>query len=282
MTELTDLNDTDALNTAVSSQSVEGNVANMGGTDDVFQAILGMLSRFRNANIFRLRDNTDNTKLLAFNLSGLTTATTRTLTVPDRSGTFDVPTTALETGSKTILASERGTYFRKTGSAATWAPQAAATCGDGWAVTIKVEGEALTIDPQGAETIDGAATLVVPAGTTVRLWCNGTAFFSSFIAKPRVTGLFLNNGDELTFFKRGTLVHDFPSIAAQSYQSVDVAVTGATVTNQIAFANSNSIGDGLVLTARVFSTGTLRILVHNPTAAAIDPGNATLSWAIIG
>lgn len=88
MTELTDLNDTDALNTAVTSQSTEGNVANMGNMDNLFQATLGMLSRFRNANIFRLRDNTDKTKLLAFDLSGLTTATTRTLKVPNQSGSI--------------------------------------------------------------------------------------------------------------------------------------------------------------------------------------------------
>lgn len=87
MTELTDLNDTDALNTAVSGNSTEGNVANMGNMDNLQQAILGMLSRFRNANIFRLRDNTDKTKLLAFDLSGLTTATTRTWTAPDKNGT---------------------------------------------------------------------------------------------------------------------------------------------------------------------------------------------------
>ena len=68
MTELTDLSDTDASNTSVTGQSTQGNVANMGGMDNLQQAILGMLSRFRNANVFRLRDNTDNTKLLALDL----------------------------------------------------------------------------------------------------------------------------------------------------------------------------------------------------------------------
>lgn len=82
------------------------------------------------------------------------------------------------TGAHTILATEHGTFFRKTNGAATWAPQAAATCGDGWHVTIRVEDADLTIDPQGTETIDGATTLIVPANTTVQLWCNGTAFYS--------------------------------------------------------------------------------------------------------
>lgn len=39
-------------------------------------------------NTFRVQDNTDNTKQLAFELSGVTTATTRTLTIPDASGTI--------------------------------------------------------------------------------------------------------------------------------------------------------------------------------------------------
>lgn len=95
MTELTDLNDTDALNTAVTGNSTEGNVANMGNMDNLQQAILGMLSRFRNANIFRLRDNTDNTKKLAFNLAGITSGQERTLTAPDASGTVMLTSTAL-------------------------------------------------------------------------------------------------------------------------------------------------------------------------------------------
>lgn len=41
-------------------------------------------------NGFSLLDNADNTKVLAFQLSGITTATTRTLTIPDVSGTIIV------------------------------------------------------------------------------------------------------------------------------------------------------------------------------------------------
>ena len=41
-----------------------------------------------NDNGFRIRDNSDNTKQLAFECSGITNATTRTLTIPDASGTI--------------------------------------------------------------------------------------------------------------------------------------------------------------------------------------------------
>ncbi len=41
-----------------------------------------------NDNGFRVRDNSDNTKQLAFECSGITSSTTRTLTVPDENGTL--------------------------------------------------------------------------------------------------------------------------------------------------------------------------------------------------
>lgn len=47
-------------------------------------------------NVFRIQDNSDATKELAFECSGITTATTRTVTIPDKSGTLamtsDIPT----------------------------------------------------------------------------------------------------------------------------------------------------------------------------------------------
>lgn len=45
-----------------------------------------------NDSVFSLRDNADITKLVQFELSGLTTGTTRTLTVPDASGALAVVT----------------------------------------------------------------------------------------------------------------------------------------------------------------------------------------------
>lgn len=88
MTELPDLNDTDSSNTSVTGSSTVGSIANMGGTDDLFQRILGMLSRFRNDGIFQLRNSSDNTKQLDFDLSGITTGTERTLSAPNRDGTI--------------------------------------------------------------------------------------------------------------------------------------------------------------------------------------------------
>jgi hypothetical protein len=66
--------------------------------DDVFEGYEdGEWVRFSNANefadnVFRIFDNVDNTKLLAFEVAGLTTATTRTVTMVNRNITLDTVT----------------------------------------------------------------------------------------------------------------------------------------------------------------------------------------------
>ena len=56
--------------------------------DDIARALMGALKRWFRVDLFRLQDNTDQTKLLALDLSGLATATTRTLTAQDKNGTI--------------------------------------------------------------------------------------------------------------------------------------------------------------------------------------------------
>lgn len=57
--------------------------------------------------LFTIQDDGDATKLLAFQCSGITTATTRTLTVPDASGTIAL-TTAIGTGGTDLAWSAAG------------------------------------------------------------------------------------------------------------------------------------------------------------------------------
>lgn len=90
MTEITDLSPTDTSNTSVTGESLDGTVANMGRMDNTLQAIMGLLARSIRTNVFRLLDNADNTKRVAFDASGITTATTRTLALQDRSGTISL------------------------------------------------------------------------------------------------------------------------------------------------------------------------------------------------
>lgn len=87
MTELTDLSETDGDNVLITGANIaEG--CPPSGINNAIRNLAGLIRRAFKASIFRLRDSTDQTKLLAFDLSGITTGTTRTLTVQDRSGTL--------------------------------------------------------------------------------------------------------------------------------------------------------------------------------------------------
>src|SRR5690606_40446888 len=69
-------------------------------SSDVCSSDLGMVARSIRTNVLRFLDHTDDTKELAFDLSGLTTATTRTLTVPDASGTIALTSDLTPLGTK--------------------------------------------------------------------------------------------------------------------------------------------------------------------------------------
>ena len=88
MTEITDLSVTDSSNTEVTGESLDGSIANMGRMDNTLQAVMGLLARSIRTNVLRWIDNTDSTKRVALDLSGLPTATTRTWTAPYYSGTL--------------------------------------------------------------------------------------------------------------------------------------------------------------------------------------------------
>lgn len=80
----------------------------------------------------------------------------------------------------TAVAGDRGLLIRST-AAMTLSLAAAATLGDGWFIDVLADTGDLTINPDAAETIDTAATLVVPSGRSARIRCNGTAFYSQFL-----------------------------------------------------------------------------------------------------
>ncbi|HEX9595294.1 MAG TPA: hypothetical protein VF982_00310 [Anaerolineales bacterium] len=104
MTELTDLSETDASNTTITGIDIDEGCA-PSGMNNAARNTLGLIRRMFKSTIFRVRDATDQTKLLAFDLSGITTATTRTLIAPNESGTIDLINTAqVVSGIKTFSA----------------------------------------------------------------------------------------------------------------------------------------------------------------------------------
>jgi hypothetical protein len=88
---------------------------------------------------------------------------------------------------------------------------AAATLGNGWTIAFRNSTGYITIDPNGAETVDGAATLVILPGESGLLCCNGTSFFTVGLA-PKGAAIQLSTA---TASSSATL--DFASIFTSNF-----------------------------------------------------------------
>ncbi|MGO7669709.1 hypothetical protein ACC817_05175 [Rhizobium ruizarguesonis] len=132
---------------------------------------------------------------------------------------------AAKSGDYTALASDDNAIHRFT-AAATLALTAAATLGANWHYCVIADGGDVTIDPNGSETIDGAATLVLKDGYSVEIICSGAVFFTnklfariqnkadSSAVGDFVVGLILSNNSS-----NPTTHVDFSSGSARSWAS---------------------------------------------------------------
>lgn len=86
-------------------------------------------------------------------------------------------TLGVSRSSNTILAlADYGRFFKATGSF-TQTLTAAATLGDGWHCFYRNDGTGvITIDPNGAETIDGATTITLNGSQSCMIFCDGSNF----------------------------------------------------------------------------------------------------------
>lgn len=80
-------------------------------------------------------------------------------------------------GSYTPVQTDHNQFWRCTG-AVTLNLTAAATLTSGWCLWVRANGGAVTVDPNGAETIDGATTLSIPDGNTALIICTGSTFYT--------------------------------------------------------------------------------------------------------
>ena len=78
----------------------------------------------------------------------------------------------------TLTAVHLGRFIRGT-AAITFDLTAAASLGTDWWCYIKADGGVVTVDPAGAETIDGSATLTVLDGTSIIIFTDGSNWFTS-------------------------------------------------------------------------------------------------------
>ena len=83
-----------------------------------------------------------------------------------------------KTGTYTVAASDNMTTLNCT-TALTLNLTAAATLGNQHLFYVMANGGAITIDPDGAETVNGSATLVLSDGETAVVVCTGSAFLAA-------------------------------------------------------------------------------------------------------
>jgi hypothetical protein len=156
----------------------------------------------------------------------------------------------IETGaSRTLGAADVGkTFIANRATAITFNLDPAATLGATWMTIVKNIGVGdLTIDPSGAETIDGAASLILTTNQSAVIASNGTIIRSHFVSGGG--GMFRGNNGTV-----GARSGDIFRVNAQTL-TADVTI-GAT--ENAAAAGPIAVNTGVTLT--VASGGTLAIV----------------------
>lgn len=84
-----------------------------------------------------------------------------------------------KTGAYTVVVSDRGKYFDATSGTWTLALPTVASAGNGFSFLIRNSGPGIiTLNPSGAELIDGATTINIDPGNASLVICTGTVWFS--------------------------------------------------------------------------------------------------------
>jgi hypothetical protein len=152
-----------------------------------------------------------------------------------------------KTGNYTQVASDINNMIRWT-TAGTYNLLAVATAGNDFSVDIMADGVAVTIDPSGAEPVNGAATLVVPTDTSGSLFCDGAAWY--FLAGGGGGGSYKGENGTVAASNLGDIfrVHE---------QELNTSTTIAATENAVA-AGPLTVASGITLT--VTSGGNLVIV----------------------
>jgi hypothetical protein len=151
-------------------------------------------------------------------------------------------------GSYTPAKTDHNQLWRATG-AVTLNLTAAATLTTGWALWVKADGGAITIDPSGAETINGAATLVIPDGSGAFVLCTGTAFFAIVVAAGNVAGPASATDNAIARFDTttGKIIQDSVATIDDSGNLVATNVTAGSFNSSTTNALLSTASAGTVL-----------------------------------
>jgi hypothetical protein len=192
---------------------------------------LGEFPEVNNANNWELYDGTDPTKELKFDLTGITTATTRTLTVPNASGRIQVEgqpigNTTPAAGTFTTLTANNGTLTASAPAGTfsqTWDDQAV--------FDASISGTTMTVTAvtSGTLRVGMLLTGIVSAGTTITALGTGTGGTGTYTVSLSQTRASNTMTGTLNVFA-GALLVDVDSAATLSNAPVfNARVNGSSV-----------------------------------------------------
>lgn len=252
-----DVDDTDALK-QVTAQSI----ANLAATGNTFDD-----------SVFRVFDNADNTKNLAFEVSGVTTATTRTVTIQDADGTMaytaDLAAYQPLDADLTAIAALAGTGIAVRTAADTWAQRT-------------ITGTANEISVADGDGVAGNPTLSLPAvidlgGKTSLEIPNGTGPTTNVAGQIALD----TNGDGATVTQGVLQAFDGTQnvfyFGADAYPTTDGQVMSyASATNKVVWTSALTstlsdgnifVGDATNTAASVSMSGDMNIINTGATTA---------------
>lgn len=226
-----------------------------------------------------------------------------------------------QTAGYTAVAGDLAKVIRYTGAGGvTLALTAAATLTDGWFTTLRNDSSGtITINPDAAETINGAATLDVSAGNAVIIYTNGTLFYTvgsntggSFTAASQAemetassTTVGVTPGRQQyhpsapKVWGKVEYSGGVPTLQSPSYNMTSITDTATgrlTLTFDVDFSSGDyatTVTNSAVASTQILAVGCeatpaagscILAMVNSATAALVDPTNGAggISWIICG
>ena len=147
----------------------------------------------------------------------------------------------------------------------------AAVAGDGFvAVLINTSTGNVTVDPDGSELIDGASTLIIPSMSSVTLFCNGSAWYTSGYTRSVTTDVYRvrdssDTSKALAFNLSGLTTATTRTLTAQDKSGIIPVIETANLS-----IPATSSGPSSLSLAEDTDNGTNKVTVISPSTLGSD------------